>query len=59
VAPEVAAELAEALAQLGAEDVAPHCAGCTVEECMRCAAVIRAFIVDRLTPEGSLFIEDD
>jgi hypothetical protein len=59
VAPADAAEFAEALSQLGPADVAEHCAGCTVEECLRCAAVVREFIGSRLARGVSLFIEDD
>ena len=43
VVPADAAEFAEALAQLSPADVAEHCAGCTVEECLRSAAVVREF----------------
>jgi hypothetical protein len=54
-----AADLASALAHLTPDDVAEHGAGCTVDECMRCAGVLREFIEGRLARGHSLFIEDD
>lgn len=52
-----ATQFAEALAQLGPADVADQCTGCTVDECLRCAGVIREFIGNRLA--SGIFIEDD
>jgi hypothetical protein len=54
-----AAEFATALAQIVPADLAEHCAGCTVEECLRCAALVREFVSSRLARGVSLFIEDD
>ncbi len=54
-----AAEFASALAQVASADVAEHCAGCTVEECLHCAAIVREFVGSRLARGVSLFIEDD
>jgi len=59
VTPADAVAFAEALARLGPADVAGHCAGCTVEECLRCAAVVREFIGNRQARGVSLFIKDD
>jgi hypothetical protein len=59
VPPTDAAEFAAALAQLTPTDLAEHCAGCTVEECLRCAGVIREFINSRLARGAGVFIEDD
>jgi hypothetical protein len=59
IAQEDAAEFAEALAQLGSRDVAEYCWGCTVDECLRCAAVVREFICSRLARGVNLFIEDN
>jgi hypothetical protein len=58
IGPEDAAEFAEQLAQIGPADLAEHCAGCSVEDCLQCASVIREFITSRLTQGISLFIED-
>ena len=58
LAGETAAEFAEALRHLRAEDVAPHCAGCTPDQCLRCASVIREFIATRLARGVALYIED-
>jgi hypothetical protein len=58
IAPDDAIEFIAALAQLSPADVAKHCAGCTVEECLRCAVVVREFVVSHLAREVSLFIED-
>jgi hypothetical protein len=54
-----AAEFAEALARLGPADVVEHCAGCTVEECLECAKIVRGFIGNHLSRGVGLFIEDD
>src|SRR5262245_38465411 len=59
VSPADAAEFVEALIQLRTDDVSKHCAGCTVEECLRCAAVVREFIDSRLARGVHIFIEDD
>lgn len=54
-----AAEFAAALARLGPADVAEDCAGCTVEECLRCAAVVGEFIGSRPARGVGLHFEDD
>jgi hypothetical protein len=54
-----AMEFADALERLVAGDVEPHCVGCTVDECLRCGALIRKFIVERLEKQVAVFIEDD
>ncbi|SFI05595.1 hypothetical protein [Planctomicrobium piriforme] len=59
VSPEDAAEFSNALSQLDCQDVAEYCVGCTPEECLRCAALIREFIDSRLTNGLALFIEED
>ncbi len=50
-------ELVATLTQLDSTDIVEHCAGCTVEECLECAAVIREFISCRLSSGVSLFME--
>jgi hypothetical protein len=59
VSADDAAGFIHALVQLDPCDVAQHCAGCTVEECLRCAGVIREFIGSRLDRGLSPFIEND
>ncbi len=50
-------DLADALEQLTAEDVAPYRASCEIADCLRCAVTLREFITSRLQV-GQLFIED-
>ena len=59
VAPADAGKLADALAGLGTADVSKYCDGCTVEECLRCAAAVREFIRIRLDRGVDLFVEQD
>ena len=60
VSPNDATEFAAALGQLGPADLAEHCSGGRVDDCLRCGAVIREFI-DTLLAGGAnlLVIEDD
>lgn len=48
-----------ALASLCAEDVVPHCVGCSVEECLRCSLLIQEFIRSRLLRGDAVYIELD
>lgn len=59
VQPADAAQFVEALTRLRPADITKHCAGCTVEDCLRCAAAIREFITDRQAQGSPVFIEDD
>jgi hypothetical protein len=59
VTPDEATEFVEALAHLSPGDLAERVAGCSVDECLRCAGVIRNFIVSRLGNGKAIFIEDD
>ena len=54
-----AEELVAALARVTAADLAPHCAGCTPDECLRCGAAVREFLASRIARGVPLFIEDD
>ena len=54
-----AMEFADALERLVASDVEPHCFGCAVDECLRCGALIRKFIVERLEKQVAIYIESD
>jgi hypothetical protein len=54
-----AEQLLGALALVTVADVAPYCAGASAEECLRCAALIRRFLGERLARGVSLFIEND
>ncbi len=53
-----AEDLMAAFAEVTAADLAPHVAGVTAEDFLRCAAAIRVFVVERLA-RGRLFIDDD
>lgn len=57
VATKNALAFAEALARLEPEDVAKHCHGSSVEECLECAAMIRKFIEDHVSSGVELFVE--
>jgi hypothetical protein len=59
VPPAAAEDLVAALAGVTAADLAPHCAGCTPDECLRCGAAVREFLASRLARGVRLFIEDD
>jgi hypothetical protein len=59
VTPKEAVEFTTALGQLNSSDVSDHCHGCTVEDCLRCAVVIREFIEKRLARGIDIFIEND
>ncbi len=59
IAPDDADDFVSALAQLGPDDVAIHCAGGTVAECLRCAMAIREFIRSRLERGRCVFIAND
>jgi hypothetical protein len=52
-------EFLDALARLQSADLAPHCAGCTAEECMRCAAAIGEFIESHLARQAVITLEED
>lgn len=54
-----AAELLDGLSRLEASDLAEHCADYTIEECIRCATVLRDFIGKVLIRGETLLIEDD
>jgi len=51
--------LLDALAGLTVADVAPYCSGCTPEECVQCASVIRQFVGQRLTRGLTVFVENE
>jgi hypothetical protein len=57
--PAAAEELVAALARVTAADLAPHCAGCTPDECLRCGSAVREFLASRLARGVPLFVEDD
>jgi hypothetical protein len=59
VLPQEAQALASALGAVTVADLTPHVAGTTVEECRRCAEVIRTFIYAHLVKSLDLFIESD
>ncbi len=54
-----AVSFAEALARLKNDDIAKHCHGSSVDECLECAAKIRKFIEDHVLRGVELFIEYD
>ena len=59
VPPGDAEALVAALARVTAADLAPHCAGCTPDECLRCGSAVREFLAGRLARGVPVFIEDD
>lgn len=52
-------ELVTAFTQVTSPDLAPHCAGSTREDCLRCAVVIKEFVANQLSRDAILFMEDD
>jgi len=52
-----AEDLATALAELAAHDLAPHASGATVPECLECASLVREFVCSRLARGASVYIE--
>lgn len=59
IPPDVVREFVHALDALLPEDLAPHVAGCSVEDCLRCAVVVVEFLNRRLANGRELYIEDD
>lgn len=59
VSPADARDLAAALARIAEPDVAPHVAGATADACVRCAAVIVAFVLGRIDRGLPLYVEAD
>ncbi|VTT98060.1 Uncharacterized protein OS=Chamaesiphon minutus PCC 6605 GN=Cha6605_2846 PE=4 SV=1 [Gemmataceae bacterium] len=57
VAGRDAEDLMAAFGEVTAADLDPHVAGASVEDCLRCAGVIREFVRERLA-RGRLFIDD-
>ena len=52
-------QLAQALTDFIEEQVAPHCEGTAPDQCVKCAAVMRAFLLDLAGRGEPVFIERD
>lgn len=59
LSPAAANALVLALENLAEIDVAPYCGAATTDECIRCAASIRAFINDHLAKGSPIFLQKD
>lgn len=52
-----AEDLATALGDLAADDLAPHASGAAVPGCLECASLVREFLCSRLARGASVYIE--
>ena len=56
---EDAKELIAAISDVVIADLAEHCAGCTPDECVRCASVICQFLQSHIDRGVAVYIQND